>query len=67
MGVEMEVYDHVDFNVTYFIDFRMFQRRQRRHQDNLGVYMLAYQLMSAGPIPPITLGAILIQVRTCLF
>lgn len=40
----------------------MFRNRQRQQRQNLGVYLLAYQLMTAGPIPPVTLGAIALQV-----
>ncbi|PAV89308.1 hypothetical protein WR25_05723 [Diploscapter pachys] len=44
----------------------MFRNRQRQQRQNLGVYLLAYQLMTAGPIPPVTLGAIALQVAIYL-
>ncbi|CAI4228238.1 unnamed protein product [Auanema sp. JU1783] len=44
----------------------MFQRQRRQQRENVGVYLLAMQLLSAGPIPPITLGAILLQIAVFL-
>lgn len=43
----------------------MFSRRSRQQQ-NYGVYLLAYQLLSSDYIPPVTLGAILFQVAVFL-
>ncbi|KAK0400772.1 hypothetical protein QR680_015443 [Steinernema hermaphroditum] len=42
----------------------MYRGRQRR--DNAGIYLLAAQLLSAGPIPPVTLVSILSQVAVYL-
>lgn len=42
----------------------MFQNRNR--QRNAGVMLLATQLLSSGPIPPVTLVSILLQVAVFL-
>ena len=39
---------------------------QPRRQHNLGVYLLAAQLLSSDRIPPVTLGSILLQVAIFL-
>lgn len=39
---------------------------QRRRQQNFGVYLLAYQLLNSGFIPPVTLLLIVFQIAVFL-
>lgn len=55
-----------DYFGNFAVITEMFYRRNRRRQNNFGIYLLAYELFNSRYIPPVTLIVIIFQLAVFL-